>query len=291
VFRRLSVIAALITSACGAPKPAPRTSMFVNDMTCPQASDARASLERVLVAHGAEYARFRIVVDTPWDDKGKYLRLLVIHESGEMGLQRLYELKPEDCASGAELLALGLDRFLTSFPEWIGPPRPSTPVAPPDRWLEVAGTAAVNSMFVPVGVDAQLGGMLDIGGERDRLGGTLLVRGSIPQAAGSGRFQQTSFLAGASYRHRTGVWELRGEARAGALLVIGMGFDQNDHDWLPWWEGAAFAGRRFGWGAIGVEVAASGLRHKAVTRDGLVSEDIPLLRLGLAIELGSAKKP
>ena len=51
-------------------------------------------------------------------------------------------------------------------------------------------------------------------------------------------------------------------------------------------ERAVFAGRGFSWGALGVEVAVSGLRHRAVTRDGLVEEDIPLLRLGFAGELG-----
>jgi hypothetical protein len=47
-----------------------------------------------------------------------------------------------------------------------------------------------------------------------------------------------------------------------------------------------FAGRSFSWGALGIEVAASGLTHKAVTSDGLVSEDIPLFRLGVAGEFG-----
>jgi hypothetical protein len=93
-------------------------------------------------------------------------------------------------------------------------------------------------------------------------------------------------LAGASWRHATGPWEARVEARGGVMLVSGIGFFDNGHDLLPWWEGAAFAGRRFAWGALGVEVAATALQHRAVTRDGLVSEDIPLLRVGIAGTFG-----
>lgn len=139
---------------------------------------------------------------------------------------------------------------------------------------------------MPFGVDAHLGGLLDLGAERHRFGGSLLVRASVPQAAGSGGFQQTALLAGGAYRHRAGPWHLRGEVRAGALLVSGVGLTENERDWLPWWEGVVFGGRAFGWGTLGIEIAASGLRHKAVTRDGLVSEDIPLFRLGFAGELG-----
>ena len=45
-------------------------------------------------------------------------------------------------------------------------------------------------------------------------------------------------------------------------------------------------GRTLAWGLIGLELAVSGLRHKAVTSDGLVAEEIPWLRLGLAVEIG-----
>ncbi len=59
---------------------------------------------------------------------------------------------------------------------------------------------------MPFGVDVHASGLLDIGAERHRVGGTLLVRASVPQAAGSGSFQQAALLAGAACRHRAGPW-------------------------------------------------------------------------------------
>jgi hypothetical protein len=210
--------------------------------------------------------------------------------SGDAGLDRTYSLGPSDCASAAELLALSVDRFLTSFPDWAGPapapPPPPPPPPPPARWLELGLVAAASSIWLPFGVDVHAGGLLDLGADRHRVGGSLLVRASVPQAAGSGSFQQTALLAGLTYRRRAGPWRVRGELRAGALLVSGIGLAENDRAWLPWWEGVVFGGRALGWGTVGIELAASGLRHKAVTRDGLVSEEIPLFRLGFAGELG-----
>jgi hypothetical protein len=262
--------------------------------TCPARADADARLRAVLAAHRAERVDLVVRVETvPGPDPAStVIQLRVVRASGEVGLDRRFTLAPADCASAAELLALSVDRFLSAFPEWAGPPPPPPPPVVRTRWIDVTLEAAINSIWSPLGVDGQVGVLVDHGAARDRFGGGLLIRGSVPQAAGSGRFQQTALLGAASWRRRAGGWELRAEARAGALLVIGLGFDENDSDWLPWWEGAVFAGRALSWGAIGLEVAATGLQHKAVTRDGLVSEDIPLLRIGLAAEIGvGSQKP
>jgi len=256
----------------------------VGVFACGDAGDATAAIRNVLVAHGAETSDLVVSVAAQTVEE---LHLRVAHANGEVGLDRTFALAPTDCTSAGQLLALSVDRFLSAFPEWAGPaPAPPPPPPPPARWVDATLLGAVSSIWVPLGVDAHVGGVLDLGGELHRFGGSLLVRASVPQTAGSGHFQQTAVLAGAAYRYRAGAWRLRGEARAGALLVSGIGFAENASDWLPWWEGAVFAGRRFGWGALGVEVAASALRDRAVTRDGLVSEDIPLFRLGLAGELG-----
>lgn len=114
----------------------------------------------------------------------------------------------------------------------------------------------------------------------------MLVRATVPQSAGSGRFQQTTLLGAIRYRHRAGRWQLHVGARAGALVVSGLGFAENRSDVLPWWEGSVAAGRALSWGTIGLELAGTGLRHRAVTGDGLVAEDIPFLRLGFAVEIG-----
>lgn len=242
----------------------------------------------MLATHRATFADLVIRVDAttmPASTDAIELRVLVRRASGsEAGLDRSYTLAPSDCASATELVALGIDRFLDAFPDWAAAPLPRPPEPMPARWFELSLLGAANAMFDPIGVDAHVGGALDIGDRRHRVGGTLHARASVPQAAGSGSFQQTSMLVGATYRLRSDGWRLRAEVRAGALVVTGVGLDTNRSDWLPWWEGAVFAGRDFAWGALGVEVAASALQHRAVTSDGLVEEDIPLLRLGVAGE-------
>jgi hypothetical protein len=297
----LAIAIGVGAAACGAtprppvvvPAPPPAARIEVAAGECPPAIATEDRLRAVLAAHRAEHADLVIrVAGAPAIATGGHeLRLVVVRGTGAVGLDRSYPLAAADCASATELVALGVERFLSAFPEWAEPPRPVPPPPPPTRWRDVHLTGAVNSIWVPLGVDAQVGGIVDWGGDRDRLGGSVVVRASVPQAAGTGHFQQTALLAGLAWRHRAAGWSLRVEARGGALLVSGIGFTRNDRDVLPWWEGAVFAGRATSWGALGVEVAATGLRHRAVTRDGLIAEDIPLFRFGISgeLRLGSQK--
>jgi hypothetical protein len=289
--------AVVAIAACGSAPPAPRlpppapvpATVEIAAGECPAAATAEAQIRAVLATHRADYADLVIRVDaapaaTP---PAQDLKLAIVRSTGELGVERSYTLGPADCASAAELVALAVDRFLTSFPEWAGPAPPPPPPPPPaTRWTEVALAPAINSMWIPIGLDGQLGGIVDHGGARDRFGGSVVVRAGIPQSAGNGRFQQTMLLAGIAWRHRDGPWRLRVEARAGAVRITGFGFTENNFDWLPWWEGAVFGGRALSWGTLGVELSATALRHKAVTGDGLVSEDVPLLRIGLSGEFG-----
>jgi hypothetical protein len=291
VNRPVAVVVVVLAACASAPPPrapAPaRARIDVATTTCPHPVEANARLERVLAAHGAERADLAIRVDGTPNGDATDVRVIVTRSTSDAaGLDRTYTLGSSDCASATELIALGVDRFLTSFPDWAGP-APERPPAPvPTRWIDGAIVAAASSMWRPFGVDAHAGATFDLGAERHRIGGSLIVRASVPQAAGSGSFQQTAVLAGATYRFRTGAWRFRGELRGGALLVSGIGLVENGRDVLPWWEAAVFGGRGFGFGTVGIEIAASALRHKAVTSDGLVSEDIPLLRLGFAGEFG-----
>jgi hypothetical protein len=289
-------------AACGsssAPAPAvpstpavPRAKVRIDSASCVEETEARARLIEVLVAHHAEQSALIVDVVTSANPGGEHeLQLRVIRERGDVGLDRRYVLGPGDCGSAAELLALSVDRFLNSFPEWADPVSLSAPEYGQQYGIDLLLISSLSSIWLPFGVDAQLGALADFGGTRNRLGGSVLVRASVPQRAGSGSFQQTAFLAGVSWRHRRSPWELRVELRGGALLVSGIGFAENDSDWLPWWEAVAFAGRTFSWGSAGFELAGSVLRHRAVTRDRLVSEDIASFRMGLAgsFELFSQK--
>lgn len=266
-----------------APAPPPPTQITV-DGAC-LTPDANDQIHRVIIDHHAERAGLVVDVRGTAGDDGFDLALRVQRAGGDVGLERKHHVAEVDCASAGQLIALAVDRFLTSFPEWADPPRPPPP--PPARWTELVPTAAVNSIWMPIGVEAQGGAILDVGGWADRFGASAMVRASAPQHAGGGHFQQTAFLAGAAWRHRFARWDTRAELRAGGVLVSGIGFAANDHSWLLWWEAAGFAGRRLSWGTLGVEIAATALRDHAVTRDGLVSEDIPLLRVGLSATFGA----
>jgi hypothetical protein len=296
VFRvSLVLLAACATTPAPAPRPPPppvQTPARIDftATSCIDVAATRARLEQVLAQHRATFADLNVRVDATPSAETTEVRVVVTRRAGDAGLDRSYTLGPSDCASAIDLVALGVDRFLDAFPDWATSAPPPPPVAiataPPSRWFDLTLLGAANAIMAPIGVDAHVGAGLDLGTAQHRGGATLLVRASVPQAAGDGRFQQTAVLAGASYRFLRNGWRLRVEARAGALLVSGMGLDENRSDWLPWWEGAAFVGYGFSWGALGLELAGTALRDKAVTSDGLIEEDIPSFRLGLAAEFG-----
>jgi hypothetical protein len=248
----------------------------VTSSTCPDPATAEARLMAVLVDHDAVHADLIVEVNA---EPGA-VQLVVLRTGGDVGLDRRYPIGPADCDSAAALLALGVDRFLSSFPEWTGPARPAEapPSPPPSPSVGVSLTAATHALVDPLGADLEVGALVT----RRRLGAAALIRATLPQSAGDGRFQQTSFLGGVAWRQPLGGWELRAELRAGALLVSGLGFDDNHASWLPWWETAVIAGRRFGWGSAGLVVAGTALRHDAVTSDRAAVEPIPWLRIGVA---------
>ena len=163
----------------------------------------------VLVDHDAVHADLIVEVNA----RPGELQLVVLRTGGDVGLDRRYPIGPADCDSAAELLALGVDRFLSSFPEWAGPARPAEtppPPPPPPRSTGVSLTAATHALLGPLGADLQLGALVT----RRRLGGAAMVRATLPQSAGAGRFQQTSFLGGVAWRQPLGGWELRAELNA-----------------------------------------------------------------------------
>jgi hypothetical protein len=278
--------ALVLVLACGAPpaprapQAPPRARVQIAAATCVDPPATEAVIVDVLERHRAMDSGLRVDVTVA---PPTVIQLRVVRLDGDVGLDRTFQLEPADCASAAQLLALSVDRWLSAFPEWAEPPPPPAPAA---RWIEVHAGGALSAIAMPLGAEARGTGIVDHGGHGHRFGAALHVRATIPQRAGRGRFQQTSLLAGASWRHPFGVWEARAEIRGGAMLVSGIGFADNGHDWLPWWEVAVFGGRGFGWGTVGVELAATALQHRAVTRDGLVSEDIPLLRVGVAGTFG-----
>jgi hypothetical protein len=264
-----------------APEP-PAPVIRVDAPTCVAAEAVRTRVERVLHEHDAERSGLVVDVSVTPGDASADVALRVVRPRGDVGLDRHYALSPADCASAPDLIAIVVDRWLTDFPEWAQPPPPSSSLPSPSRWTDVLATVTVSGIAPPLGVEGQLGALVDRGGDGHRFGLSGVVRTGLPQDAGDGRFRQIALLAGATWRRSIGAWELRAELRGGALRVSGIGFFENDTSWLAWWEVALFGGRAVSFGAIGLELAATAQRDHAVTGDGLVSQDIPLIRLGLS---------
>ena len=282
MVQRPAAVVVLAACATAPVRPVVRHSdVHVAASTC-ASPETHARIARVLAEHHAELAGLVVdITTTPRDDGGAAIALRVVRPSGEVGLDRTYTLAANECASAPELLALGVDRWLTAFPEWAVPPPPEP--AAPERWLDVLARGTVAGIAPPLGVEGALGAIGDYGGVVDRVGGSVLVRSGPAQAAGSGRFREIALLAGAEWRHRWPQWDLGVELRGGVLRVSGLGFAINDASWIKWWEAAASFGRRFGRATVALEVAATTLRDHAVTRDGLVSQNIPLVRAGISL--------
>src|SRR5436853_4611585 len=145
VMRTAAGCALVAVASCGSPpKPPaipvvpPEAKVEIAAGTCPEPGVAEQRIRAVLVGHHAEYGDFtiRVAIATadPATTATTNLTLSIVRPSGEVGVERDYALGPADCASAPDLLALAVDRFLSSFPEWAGPaPAPPPPPPPPAR--------------------------------------------------------------------------------------------------------------------------------------------------------------
>jgi hypothetical protein len=283
---RVWVIAVLV--ACHAPPPKPpapvRSEVHASTPVCVDAHELEGTVLHVLAGHRADRSGLVVVMTAQPVDTGANVDLRVISASGDVGLDRHYTLTMSDCASAVPLLALAVDRWLTAFPEWAEPPPPPMPA--PERVLAAALEGTVAASAPPLGVDGALGGFADFGSVRDRFGLSVVARTGWPSHVGGGRVRQLAALAGVTWRHLSGSWQMRVEVRGGLLRVNGLGFVDEQADYLPWWEVSVFGGRSFRWGALGIELAGSANRDHAVTRDGVVSQSLPFLRFGLSGTFG-----
>jgi hypothetical protein len=280
---RVALIVFILTACRAAPVRTPepvRAELRADAPVCVDAAALDAAVTRVLAEHHAELSGLVVDVRAAPTDSGADVTLRVLGHNGDVGLDRRYALSTNDCASAVPLVALAVDRWLTAFPEWAEPPAP--PMPPAARWLAATLEGTASASAPPIGADGEVGGFGDWGGSHDRFGAGLVARTGIPRDAGDGRVRVISALAAATWRRRTGLWEMRAELRAGTLRANGLGFSSDHSDWLPWWEVALFGGRSFEWGALGIALAATPLRDHAVTTEGQVSVDIPFFHIGIS---------
>src|SRR5690349_12091819 len=129
VMRTAAALVVVAATACGSPpKPPaipvmpPEAKVEIAPGECPAPDVAETRIRAVLVTHHAEYGDFTIRVTTvAAAPPATNVTLSIVRPSGEVGVERDYALAPADCASAPDLLALAVDRFLSSFPEWAGP--------------------------------------------------------------------------------------------------------------------------------------------------------------------------
>jgi hypothetical protein len=219
------------------------------------------------------------------------VQLAISLPRGRTVLERRYRFRPDECGRATELLFLVVDRFLTGLPaeeravlrRQLLAERPPAAGASTRPALLLWLRAAVSSEWAPTGGDADLGLSLDLVWGRHRLGGSLGVVAALPRALGDGHYQQTTPLAGLSYRLALGGWLPGAELRLGPTLVSGYGYDVNGRATLPWLEVAALLERSWRGVSLGLRVAFAPLQHRAVTEDRLHSEDLSRFKVGLSL--------
>ena len=86
----------------------------ISSTICLDPLEVETRLDRVLHDHHAEGSGLAVsVIATPVVESGAEVQLRVVRPNGDVGLDRQYTLVAKDCASAPQLLALGLDRWLT----------------------------------------------------------------------------------------------------------------------------------------------------------------------------------
>jgi hypothetical protein len=251
-------------------------------------------LGAVLERHGAADHLSLTVADAP-AASGVLVTLRAIwNPSGEVVLERRFDLLPGDCPSVGDLVVLVLEQFLDRFPleERIEAARPEPPPAPPPALVTIshdvaalAGSAmlSLDSRWPTPGADLELGAAFDVGSSRHRLVASAAVRVGLPHALGGGHYIESLGLLGVGWRYAAPDWMLRLELRSGGLLVAGFGYRDNYHRWLLWLEAQACMLWEWNGVMLGPLVAISPLWHD-VEATGEV-RSLPWLRVGLVLGL------
>lgn len=254
---------------------------------CLPVDETRAALERDFAA-----SAIRVV-----GRAGGPGTLLELEISGEISLDRTFEIAPEDCASAGELVRLVVARALSPLPHAAAPPAidavaeaprpvpvPVPVVASPWRLVLLA---SAQSRWLPAGADAEIG--LALHHETGLIAG-LAVRAATPDSLGNGSFVSGAGLAGVGWRFARGGWALDLEARGGVALVAGYGFARNHTAWLPWVEARVIPSLDLGAVRLGLPITASPLAHDVANQSGSDHGALSQLRVGLGVEIPLASE-
>jgi len=272
------------------------TGVFLESRTgCLDGQGIEERLGAVLARHGAAGHLSVTVADAPAVSGILVTLRAVWSPTGEVVIERRFDLLQGDCPSGVDLVEVVLERFLDEFPleqkiEAARPPPPPEP--PPPETITVtrdvaalAGSAmlSLDSRWPAPSADLEMGAALDVGSSSHRLVGSAAIRVGLPHALGGGRYIECLGLLGVGWRWAARGWMLRLEVRSGGLLVAGFDYRDNYRRWLLWLEGQACILWEWKGILLGPLVAVSPLWHEVEAtgeRRGL-----PWLRVGLVVGL------
>jgi hypothetical protein len=277
----------------------PLAEIIVEQQTdCMDRGDIETALLSVLEPR--EESRFMsvtVVVSPALGGSVATLRV-VARKTGEILLERRLNIKTGDCEDAHLVLKVVLEQFLTSFPieEWKErlqePSRPRSikevevtkiTVEKETSTLHWLFLTALDSRWPTPSGSFELAVGLDAGSSRHGFIGNITVRIGYPRPLAEGRYLDTTAMLGMGWRFSpTRRLSLRTEVRTGALLVNGIGYDKNYHQWLLWLEGQLALVWKLGRVLLGPEVGLSPLTHSVSTRSGH-EEDLPWIRVGLCL--------
>jgi hypothetical protein len=218
------------------------------------------------------------------DSRETTVTLRVVDPSGETVVRR-FTILPDDCPSAGRLLETVLERYVAELPQ-------PTIAAPLKKGVATTSTPAFG---LELGVAGEGGPPSDaylhlaalgvFGRGEHRFVASLHLRQSIkPQSLGMGQFFESFALAGVGWRYALSSAALIGlGVRAGALSLVGTGYDRNDVATKAWFEFALDALFIAGPIRFGVEVSGSP-EQQTVGLNGAADEaTISNVRIGLLV--------
>lgn len=279
----------LLVLALLGPTEAMGASVQIEDQTgCLQGAELSTAINGVLSGYEGGEEGSITVVGNP-GDVGVVTTLRVVTVTGEIVLERRFDLQSQDCPTSTPLISTVLERFLAGFPveKWEEQPK-RTPIPVPREVVvtrnvsTIAGffLIGVDSRWLPASADLDLGVAADAGSARHRLTGSATLRLGLPHELGGGQYLESFLMLGVGWRYGAETWLSRLEVRVGSLLASGFGYETNHHTWLLWLELQGASLWQVGAVMLGPQVGLTPLRHRIVTADGAVRHT-PWLRVGL----------
>jgi hypothetical protein len=282
------VTAALLLITTIASVPSDRSRIQIDDSSeCLNRAELTGALERRLEesTQGSELSIVvtgsRVVASVRSE-----IAMRVLNRRGHEVLDRHFVLKPAECASSTSLLDTVLENFLTRLVEIeVHPPHIERPEPTGASVLRIDLGAQVLGAFFPTNGEAELRLMGGLGSMGHGVSLTTLLRMTLPQSLGTGRFYEGAVLAGIGWQYRASGFLVRLEVRAGALGLFGTGYDRAHSVYLPWIEGALDALFSLGPVLIGPEVSGSPLSDPVEVAGESGSTGLSRLRVGLVLAL------